>query len=757
MITQAKDYRSKIISFRPSLAGLEIASQQGILWPCHAFKVSIPTRRKKVLNIFEETILKLYATKQYDTQKLAEVACLDKEIVIFIQYRLVQLDILSDRFELTKLAKELLNQLDNEPEEYMAATVYVDLIGGSILPIVTSEDPKYENVTEHRNQQGYIEFTVGSTGKKKNISALQLLPERNHMSMRPLPDEIAKTIRAFKRLHKRFSLLTENNIGLPSFFQNSEAITIHQKPEVVFLHCRVIIQKGNPDFLVTDAFGYGFSNILKEALSDKSKADKTLNNWLVRLKGRGVIQKIADEEVDNTSPNEKLPDGFSNVLFQYSDIKNRLNFAELKYKKVKNLQPSSTNRVDEEKQLMSGCLKALYDALEWTFRQVVFDNPVDHWADIFSSQSYKDNDRLLHKFVEKIGFTVHRSGNSLLQIKPGKIRAYLDGTVEMQPLLALAIAGASQDNQHPINNLALNDCNSLSFIAKLKRLRDIITHGEELNYTEIMQATSWMCVKCKKVYHLIDEIKKCPNCNHEEMKVTTTVFDDYRKRTHQIIISLYPSLKSTSGAAKTDISVGMGDIDQLRLKARISLDSYYGLSVVQMMPRNLSDELTKIELFGEALSIESSKIPEYVNSLASVLQISLLFLLAEHKVEIGDDIDLKVLALEKANIVKFSLIDETFPQGLRTVKNNSVKQACGGSSSTLGANLLAFLILIPKETLVTISRNVPNLITLVARIIDLRGHANKSSEQILNELDGENELLALKETVYDTVNTLMEI
>ena len=56
MITQAKDYRSKVISFRQSLAGIEIASQQGILWPCHAFKVSIPTRRKKALDIFEETI-----------------------------------------------------------------------------------------------------------------------------------------------------------------------------------------------------------------------------------------------------------------------------------------------------------------------------------------------------------------------------------------------------------------------------------------------------------------------------------------------------------------------------------------------------------------------------------------------------------------------------------------------------------------------------------------------------------------------------
>ena len=144
MKRHAKDYPPKIISFQQN-PGLKIASQQDILWPCHVFKVSIPSRQKKVLNIFEETILKLCATVTCDTVKLAEITFLKDDIVKFIQYRLVHLNLLTNRFELTKDSKELLDQWESEPEEYMAATVYVDLIVGSLLPVVVSEVPRWEN------------------------------------------------------------------------------------------------------------------------------------------------------------------------------------------------------------------------------------------------------------------------------------------------------------------------------------------------------------------------------------------------------------------------------------------------------------------------------------------------------------------------------------------------------------------------------------------------------------------------------------
>lgn len=47
----AKDHRPKVISFRTALDGLNIAARQSVLWPCHAFNISIP-QRKRVASMF---------------------------------------------------------------------------------------------------------------------------------------------------------------------------------------------------------------------------------------------------------------------------------------------------------------------------------------------------------------------------------------------------------------------------------------------------------------------------------------------------------------------------------------------------------------------------------------------------------------------------------------------------------------------------------------------------------------------------------
>lgn len=42
----AKDHRPKVISFHTALDGLNIAARQSVLWPCHAFNISIPQEER---------------------------------------------------------------------------------------------------------------------------------------------------------------------------------------------------------------------------------------------------------------------------------------------------------------------------------------------------------------------------------------------------------------------------------------------------------------------------------------------------------------------------------------------------------------------------------------------------------------------------------------------------------------------------------------------------------------------------------------
>ena len=97
MNAKPRDYRPKVVSFQQTLDGLNIAARQDILWPCHAFNISIPQKKKSSLNVFEETVLKITEIESGDTEKIALLTCLEKELVAFIQNRLNQLGLLNDR------------------------------------------------------------------------------------------------------------------------------------------------------------------------------------------------------------------------------------------------------------------------------------------------------------------------------------------------------------------------------------------------------------------------------------------------------------------------------------------------------------------------------------------------------------------------------------------------------------------------------------------------------------------------------------
>ena len=70
MSVKPRDHRPKVISFRTALDGLNIAARQSVLWPCHAFNISIPQKKKSGLNVFEETVLKITEIESGDTEKL---------------------------------------------------------------------------------------------------------------------------------------------------------------------------------------------------------------------------------------------------------------------------------------------------------------------------------------------------------------------------------------------------------------------------------------------------------------------------------------------------------------------------------------------------------------------------------------------------------------------------------------------------------------------------------------------------------------
>lgn len=707
MSSKLKDHRPKIISFHQTLDGLNIAAKQDILWPCHAFSISIPKKKQSKLNIFEETVLKITEIESGDTEKIALLTCLEKELVAFIQNRLNQLGLLNDRYELSKHGQKLLNEWQNKSEgnlEYTVATVFVDLLSGKLLPYVNTDQLSYKTISRI-GDSGFIDFLINPTDEKL-VSARQIRPAKDSF-WKTVPDSngIIRAIREFKKKYKRHALLNQAVDQYPPPVPMAKAISLRENPELVYLHCNVLIQKGNSDLLVTDGCGFGFSESFANYLISQDW------QWVIDLKNKGVIDRLIPDQSNEEAENESSVTGGSK---KYPLITRPLRRAQEYLSDAEKIKINSSNNEQEFVHLTGLAVVALYKAIEWALRFVVSDNPVTHWERLFSSQSYCENDKILCSFATKIGFDVSDSVKSLLQVKPGKIRAIDRGVSEMQPLLALAIAGAINDPKHPLNNLAIEDSGCLSFINILKEVRDPVSHG-----------------------------------NSTDVELSSETLESYRDRTTRLIHSLIPDITDDTYTAKTKQK---RDIDQVRLKARIELDKSLGLGFVQAVSPSLREELVKVTILDQRTTLDNEQLQRYINLLASIMQLSLFEVVKYRSSSVKNRTTLRDEAIEKIVQSGFYPAPDAIPEQISTVNTKRLYRTVQGSNTTLGAHLLAVFLLGSESELIQLQKSDPAFIDFVADLIRLRGHGNKQQSDF-----SQDDIESLKKNVFKAIKIIAEV
>lgn len=708
MSSKLKDYRPKIISFHQTLDGLNIAAKQDILWPCHAFSISIPKKKQSRLNIFEETVLRITEIESGDTEKIALLTCLEKELVAFIQNRLNQLGLLNDRYELSEYGQELLNEWQNKSDgnlEYTVATVFVDLLSGKLLPYVSTEQLSYKKISRI-GDNGFIDFLINPTNEKSRVSARQIRPSKDSF-WKAVPDSngIIRAIREFKKKYKRHALLNQGVDQYPPPVPMAEAISLHENPELVYLHCNVLIQIGNSDLLVTDGCGFGFSESFANYLTSQDW------QWVIDLKNKGVIDRLSSDQSNEEAEDESsAADG----LKKYPRIARPLRRAQEHLSDAEKIDVDSSNDEQEFARLTGLAVVALYEAIEWALRFVVSDNPVTHWEHLFSSQSYRENDKILRSFATKIGFDVSDSVKTLLQVKPGKIRAVDRGVSEMQPLLALAIAGAINDPNHPLNHLAIEDSGCLSFINALKEVRDPVSHGSST-----------------------------------DVELSKETLEGYCDRTIRLIQSLIPDMTKDAYTAKTKQET---DIDQVRLKARIELDKSLGLGFVQAASPSLREELVKLTILSQRTTLDYEQLQRYINLLASIMQLSLFEVTKDRRSSVKNQTNLRDEAIEKIVQSGFYTVPDAIPEQISTVNTKRLYRTVQGSSTTLGAHLLAIFLLGTESELQELQKLAPTFVDLVANLIRLRGHGNKQQSDL-----SRGDIESLKNNVFKAIKIITEV
>jgi len=700
MSVKPRDRRPKIVSFRATLGGLNIAAKQDILWPCHAFNISIPQKKKNCLNVFEEAVLKITEIESGDSEKIALLTCLKKELVIFIQNRLNHLGLLDNRYELSDDGRKLLNMWQNKSDEnleYTIATVFVDLLSGKLLPYVSTEQLNYKKISRI-DDNGFVGFLNKSTDEKSIVNARQILPAKDSFwHTVPSSNEIIRAIREFKKKNRRYAMLNQaNNQQLP-LVPMAEAISLHENPDLVYLHCYALIQIGNSDMLVTDGCGLGFSESFSNYLITQDY------DWVTKMKQKGIIDEISDTDSPNNQPSRKS--------FKYAEISKRIEVSKSVLQK-KDIGINSTSGERNDKQNIEKGIKNLYAALEWSLRQVVAENHDSGWENIFSSGNLRTNEKLLIGFAKKIGFSVNENNQCLLQVNPGAIRQIKQGNIELQPLLALGIAVASSSANHPMHRLAQNHTEFLTHALRLKKYRDPIEHGSS-----------------------------------EKLDIEKKMLEELIDQTVSMIISLVPGVADDlNGFEKI---AGDGDVNQERLKANIELEKALGISFVSSLSGDIKEQLIRSELMLAQFTDE--KTIEIIKCYASVMQHALLDAVDDRKFEIESD-TIRETAVGKIVQAGFFSAEEHVPEQLTTVATFRVSRAVQGSSTTLGAHLLAIFLLGSEKELILLQKSDPSFVGFISNLIKMRGHGNKHISDFSRD-----DIEALKNNVFKAIKIITEI
>lgn len=701
MSAKPRDHRPKVISFQTALDGLNIAAKQSVLWPCHAFNISIPQKKKSVLNVFEETVLKITEIESGDTEKIALLTCLEQELVAFIQNRLNHLGLLNDRYELSKHGLDLLNEWQNKSDgnlEYTVATVFVDLLSGKLLPYVSTEQLSYKKISRI-GDNGFIDFLINPIDENSRVNARQIRPAKDSFCKKvPDSNDVIRAIREFKKKYKRRALLNQGVDQCPPSVPMAEAISLHEEPELVYLHCDVLIQIGNFDLLVTDGCGFGFSESFANYLTSQDW------QWVTTLKQKGVVDNYGNVEGLGNQPARKPP--------KYAEISRRIRESKSALEKIKKLEVKSTYYESDYRQEIENGIKNLYAALEWSLRQVVAENPVPEWEQVFSASNYRGNEKLLAGFANKVGFVVDDKNQSLLQVKPGAIRQIEKGKVELQPLLALAIAGASSNASHPLHRLAQNHSGFLTHALRLKKYRDPIEHGST-----------------------------------EKLNIDDKRFEELIESTVPTIISLVPGVADDLG--EVDKVASNGEINQERLKASIEIEKALGTAFVSTLSGDIKEQLTRSELMLARFSAE--KTIEIIKCYASVMQHALFDAVKDRRLEVKSN-TIRESAVEKIVQAEFFSAVEHVPKQLTTVAPHGIRRAVQGSSTTLGAHLLAIFLLGAESELIELRKSEPAFVDFVADLIQLRGHGNKQQSDFSR--DG---IESLKNNVFKAIKLITEV
>lgn len=681
-----------------------------VAWPVLVISVSLPLNQDEG-NVFDALVLGLAKAGITDTDDVADVSCLDRNFIYFVQCSLRDRGLLSSRMEITNAGIHCV-PVDNVAKD-TEAFVLQDRIGGKVLPFVGLTTPSYiqsDSAKDHK-----LSFDLGTQGKPRTVKARMIYYQKT-MPDKVNEEGIRSAYKEFKRRCRKV-LSSNGNNQIPRLARGR--VSIGAGAEEAYLHCSASMKRGlDLSVVMSDGVTGEYSSLLSRELRESRNIDDITNylkNALLQnAKPRSGSQSGASNGVSTDVVSVDARDKGAQKGGRQRDSADRpiadddvsamVNKAAGKAAKWTRkdkdglyVLPQNSNEANERQGNFAEAIKELYVAIENALVVCVKCGDAEELYQLMENGSTEDNAAIGKGLAANVGFKMDKGEDSLFaSVPPGKISAALEGKQrEMQPLLLLALAQGSVDKRHPINILAVQFSDCLTFLRDIKRCRDRVMHGGSDTDFVPQQMSSLLRRTRKMVSVLL-------NANVEE-KTAYNAFDTAADRTQ----------------------CGF-DWERDVLKPSMALDRVFGAIVMQRIKPEWKDLLLSMEAAYEAVPQDISG---FVQEGASLLQCVIRDVYTRYRKIGAKMIDIVATSEERARGAHLLPNDGKMPVVLATVSAKHTMSAARGGNGTLGAALLVLLAGAEDDVLMQLGHDEPNIIDVVAAVAERRGHGSSIKQE----------------------------
>lgn len=499
-----------------------------LLVPMCEYKVSVPYPKPDSLNLFQMTILKLLMGGNKEDSYIADILCLNTELVSFIVKELVQSKLLDERRRVTDAGKTLLGEgLDSY--DIRTGYVYYNYVTKTFMDAFVPDDKREEIETGSRKETT-ISFDLGTVADREWHRGTIVYADTS-ATVLPTPYDVLAICKRHNRRSRNLGFVEEfdeeikladsenkNDISeskdLPWEIRSVKMLGAQKDVYVVtymFMAADDILNRSR--LQVCYPFGEGTSASLLEGIVQLSH---TSGHEEIKSEIQGLKNDVfgmSDAELEavkkgHSESEKEIRQILSDNIDKYPAVKDALLSVESSFLLVKGLIESNrgSNRNLIEKNL-DDYIVYNYNLLSSIF--IYTAQKFDGFSDEELTRHETENAVILKELAGRIGFAEdgENSFNRFFRLKKRTIReAVLASQNQLNALFAYNLLLAEHSPNHPFYRLAKKIPHLLKYLSTLRDLRNDSSHATDI-YQSFERVSSYRKKNMYIAYLLLDGLE----------------------------------------------------------------------------------------------------------------------------------------------------------------------------------------------------------------------------------------------------------